>query len=789
MMSTIKGHLRVVAETVAVGAMLTVLSGGVAWAQQEGVQSNAMSMRQTRGVVINSVQFEGNKKVDKKILSQYVRSKERAVFNRSIMDSDAEVIREIYRRSGRNLAKVTPRVVDLPNGKVDVVFAVNEGDKTGVKEINFVGNKLVSSGRLRDQMATTEMNFLSFLKNTDVYDPDRIASDEERIRRYYQKHGYADMRITETDVRFDEAKGGYIVTISVEEGEQYRVGNVSVDSRLSDIDGTSLQGEMEIGSGEVYNGSDVEKSLVNMTNEVARRGHGFAQVRPVANRNPQTRTVDLSYVVEEGPRVYIERIEIRGNTRTRDYVIRREFDVGEGDPYNRVLVNRAERRLNNLGFFKSVKVSNEPGSAPDRVVVVVDVEDQSTGSFSVSGGYSTSDGVIGEVSVSESNFLGRGQYVKVAGSYGENTKGVEFSFTEPYFLGYRLAVGFDVYSKYSDMVRYSRYENRMTGGQIRVGLPMTENMSTTFRYALYQQDMSVPNTAREPYSDCSNPIPGVTTLNADGTPNRDACERNGEASLAVKQAEGKRWTSLVGLTWVYSTLDNKNNPRSGFYMEAKPEVAGLGGDSEFFRISGDMRYYHEINDDFVGMIRFQGGHISSFGDDKLNILDHYFLGPSLVRGFAPSGIGPRDISDPRSANGNSIGGTTYFGGTLELQFPIFGAPRELGLKGAIFVDAGTLFGYKGSKTFDLDGNGWINGTQADGSCGIDTAKAQECMRVRDNHDIRSSVGASVLWASPLGPIRFDYAHVLTKDDGYIENGIRVGADRTQAFRFTSGKSF
>jgi len=787
-MLTTRKHFRKFAGTVAMGAVCAVMSGTVVLARQANSYP-AQASRSTQGVVINSVQFEGNKKVNKTVLSQYVRSKEWGRFDQSIVDSDAEVIREIYRRAGRELATVTPRVINLPNGKVDVVFTVKEGGKTGIKEIAFVGNNVFSAGRLRSQIATTEMNFLSFLKNTDVYDPDRLAADEDRIRRYYQKHGYADARVIGSESRFDEEKGGYVVTFTVEEGEQYRVGQVNIDSRLPSVEAEDLRKELEISSGEVYNGLEVEKTLYNMTNTVVRRGHGFAQVRPVANRNRETKIVDISYIIEDGPRVYIERINIRGNDRTRDYVIRREFDVSEGDAYNRVLIQRAERRLNNLGYFKTVKVTNEPGSAPDRVIVNVDVEDQSTGSFSISGGYSTSDGFIGEVSVTESNFMGRGQYVKVAGSYGENTKGIEFSFTEPYFMGYRLAVGFDVFTKFSDMTTYSRYENRMTGGQLRVALPLTENMTTTLRYSLYKQDMTIPNDADEPYNDCSSPIAGVTTLNPDGTANRYACEWNGEASLAIKQAAGERWTSLVGLTWNYNTLDNRKAPRSGLYVEVKPEIAGLGGDSEFFRISGEMRYYRELTENLVGMVRLQGGHISGFGNDDLNILDHYFMGPSLVRGFAPSGMGPRDISTNDSRS-NAIGGTTYFGGTLELQFPIFGTPRELGLRGAVFADAGTVFGYKGGKTFDLNGDGVINGIiDGYGTCGVDYTKSQECIKVRDSKDIRSSVGASLMWDSPLGPIRFDYAHVLTQDDGILVNGVRVGKDRTQAFRFSSGGSF
>ncbi len=719
--------------------------------------------------VINRVAVEGNKKVNKDTLLPELQTKARGPYSPAIAQQDAQRILELYRRSGRGNAQVTHRVVDLPNGTIDVVFTIVEGDKTGVKSINFVGNEAVSGYRLRRLMTTTESNFLSWLKNSDIYDPDRIASDLELIRRYYLKNGYADFRIVSNEAVFDSAQGGYIITITVDEGQQYRVGPVSVESRIRDVDNAALQRRVVSDSGDVYNAEAVEKSLVGITTEVARRGYAFAQVRPVGQRDPAGRVIGITYVVEEGPRVYIERINVRGNTRTRDYVIRRELDLGEGDPYNKVLLDRAERRLNNTRFFKTVRMTTEPGSAPDRVVLNVDVEDQSTGQFSIAGGYSTADGFIGEVAVSESNFLGRGQFVRLAGSTGQRSRGVEFSFTEPYFLGQRIAAGFDIFSKYTDNTKYSRYENRQTGGTIRATLPITEEFSVTGRYSLFQQDLKIPNDYKKPYNDCSLPLPGYTALNADGTALYPNCAYDGEASVALKEAAGKTITSLVGLTFTYNTLDSNVEPRNGWYAELKPDVAGLGGDSRYLRVTGDVRYFREFFEDFVGIARIQGGHVVGFGGNDLKIVDHFFLGPSLVRGFAPSGIGPRDISaDPSS---NALGGTTYFGGSLEVQFPIFGLPKELGMKAAVFADAGTLFGFEGQRAFDVNRNGVFD-------CARPTVQP-ECVVVRDDRSIRSSVGASLLWSSPLGPIRFDYAIALSKGDG----------DRTQAFRFSGGTRF
>jgi outer membrane protein insertion porin family len=798
MMSTTTPRRKKPATTaiIAMSAMMAGLTATQSAFAQQVVQGNRRASV-AQGPIINRVAIEGNSKVEKALIEGNLQVRARTPYNQAAVDADVQRILEVYSRSGRGLAQVTPRVVDLPNGRVDVVYTIVEGDKTGVKEIRFVGNNQVSSGRLRGIMQTTETNILSFLKSTDIYDPDRIAADLELIRRYYLKNGYADFRVVSSNVQFDPNAGGYVVTIAVEEGEQYRIGNVSVDSRIPEVNAEAVRGNITTSAGSVYNADAVEKSLQNITTSVARQGHAFAEVRPVGTRDPATRTINLGYVIEEGPRIYIERINVRGNSRTRDYVIRREFELGEGDAYNRVLIDRAERRLNNLGYFKRVRISNEPGSSADRVVVNVDVEDQSTGAFSVSGGYSTADGFIGEVSVSESNFLGRGQFVRLAGQLGERSNGVDFSFTEPYFLGYRMAAGIDLFSKFSDQTKYSRYENRMTGGQLRLGLPFTEEFTLTMRYSLYQQELDIPNDLKQPYNDCSVPIEGFTQLNADGTPNRFFCEGNGEASLAIKESQGRTLTSLAGLTFNYNTLDSTRDPRNGFYAEVKTDFAGLGGDSRYFRATGDARYYYELMEDIVGIARVQGGHIMGFGNNNegignggdLRIVDHFFMGPSLVRGFATNGLGPRDISS-LDANANAVGGTTYFGGSLEVQFPIFGLPRDLGLKGAVFADAGTLFGYEGPSTFDVNGNSIIDGFSPTTGCARSNDVAQECINVLDSKKLRSSVGASLLWSSPLGPIRFDYAVALSKEEGVIgPDGNKVGGDRTQAFRFSGGTRF
>jgi outer membrane protein insertion porin family len=700
------------------------------------------------GQVINRVAFEGNRRLRSDALLPELQTRATTAYNPATVAADADRIRELYRRTGRALATVTPRVVDLPGGRIDVVFTIDEGVRTTIRAIEFTGNNAFSDQRLRDIMTSEVSGIMTLLRTTDVYDPDRVAADLELIRRYYLRRGYADFQIVSTDVFFDDARAGYVINIAVDEGQRYTVGSVSVDSRIPDIDNAALERRVLTRTGRIYDATEVERTLVDLTTEVSRRGYAFAQVRPVGVRNVETATVDIGYVVEEGPRVYIERINVRGNTRTRDDVIRRELDLGEGDPYNKVLLDRAERRLNNLGFFETVQISNEPSMSPDRVVINIDVVDKATGSFSVAGGYSTSEGFIGEVSLSENNFLGRGQAVRIAGQLGQRSRGVDFSFTEPYFLGYRLAAGIDLYSKFSDETSYARYENRMTGGTLRLGVPITEYFSVTARYSLFEQNLTIPNTRARPFNNCTVPIPGYTSPGGD-------CRADGEASLAVKESAGRTITSLAGLTFTYNTLDNFQNPTSGILAEFRPEVAGLGGDARFFRVSADARYYHELFEEVIGIARVQGGHVRAFGGRNLRIVDHYFMGPSLVRGFENSGIGPRDISTTDAA-ANAVGGTTYFGASLEVQFPMPLLPRTLGLKGAVFADAGTLFDYKGNTVFP---SGSIT--------------------VRDDRKIRSSVGAGLLWNSPFGPIRFDYAIATSKAQG----------DRTQAFRFSGGTSF
>ncbi len=474
--------------------------------------------------VINRIAFEGNKKVKDEQLSAEIQSKPRGTLSRPMVQSDAQRIVEIYRHSGRYDVTVTPEIIEQPNNRVDLVFTITEGAKTSVKSIDFVGNSYYSSYRLKDIIKTHELNFLSFLGGNDVYDPDRVEADRDLIRRFYLKHGFADVQVVAALTEYDPERKGFMVTFKIEEGQQYRVGSVDFQSSIANLDVNSLRIFSRVGVGSLYNVEALEKSVEEMQIEASRRGYAFAVVRPRGDRNFEAHTVSVVFAIEEGPRTYIERINIRGNTRTRDYVIRREFDLSEGDAYNRALVDRAERRLKNLDFFKSVKISTEPGSSSDRVVLIVDLEEKSTGDFSVSGGYSTTDGALAEVSISERNFLGRGLFAKAAVTYGQYARGLSLSFIDPYVLDYRVALGLDAYYRQQLPNSFISYGTKTIGFSPRLGFQLREDLTLQLRYSIYQQDISLPaylaNCNNNPGNGllAFNPSPAWVAANAPGTP-------------------------------------------------------------------------------------------------------------------------------------------------------------------------------------------------------------------------------------------------------------------------------
>ncbi|MBV9461984.1 MAG: outer membrane protein assembly factor BamA, partial [Bradyrhizobium sp.] len=605
---------------------------------------------------------------------------------------------------------------------------------------------------------------------------------------------------------YDPERKGFMVTFKIEEGQQYRVGSVDFQSSIPNLDTASMRSFSRVSVGSLYNVEALEKSVEEMQIEASRRGFAFAVVRPRGDRNFEAHTVSVVFSIEEGPRTYIERINVRGNTRTRDYVIRREFDLAEGDAYNRALVDRAERRLKNLDFFKSVKITTEPGSSSDRVILNVDLEEKSTGDFSVSGGYSTTDGALAEVSISERNFLGRGLFAKASVTYGQYARGLSLSYIDPYLLDYRVALGLDAYYRQQLPNSYISYGTRTIGFSPRLGFQLREDLALQLRYSIYQQDITLPsylaNCNNNPGNGllAFNPSPawvaanpgavtGAGTAGATATAGGQTatdtnglglwCYSDGEASLPIRKelASGSTLTSAIGYTLNYNTLDNNKNPTDGLLIDFKQDFAGVGGDVTYLKTTVDGKYYAPLVGDVVGLIHLQSGILNKVGNNELRMLDQFQMGPNLVRGFAPNGIGPRDINPYGTMD--ALGGTKYWGASFELQMPFWFLPKEVGLKGAVYADAGGLWDYQGPTSWAATGEVNVPG------CTPPTTTAPfnpgTCLGLQyaEQNVVRTSVGVGLIWASPFGPLRFDYAVPLTKGQ----------FDRVQQFKFGGGTSF
>ncbi|MEZ5789471.1 MAG: outer membrane protein assembly factor BamA [Nitratireductor sp.] len=498
--------------------------------------------------IVNQVFFEGNKRLKDEALSSIVQTSSRSTYSEDKVASDVDRIMEAYSRVGRKDATVSYEVVPLNNKRVNVIFRINEGDKTKIRSISFVGNQAFGERRLRDELETKPSNWFSWLKNDDIYDADKLRTDEERLRRFYYNNGYADFQVLSSDVNFDDVANQYTITFNVDEGPRYSFGNVSIDNSIAEIDTDSLYSLIETKAGKPYSAKKVEDTIIALTEAIAERGYAFVQVQPRGNRNFDTNTIDVTYLIDQGPRVYIQQINIVGNDRTREHVIRREFDISEGDALNQVMIQKTKRRLEALGFFERVDISTRPGDSPDRVIVVVRVEDKATGEFSIGGGYSTASGALGEISFSEKNFLGRGQYLKIAGSFGTAERNYSLSFTEPYFLGYRISAGFDLQSSTSDSTSNRQYGVDTVSGALRFGIPLTEKLSSQVFYTYSSEDLRIDASRLEPTS----------TVDGDATQGNAAGELS--AALAPPVSPTTWVKSGIGYSLSYSDVDNFRDP-------------------------------------------------------------------------------------------------------------------------------------------------------------------------------------------------------------------------------------
>jgi outer membrane protein insertion porin family len=674
--------------------------------------------------VLDRVAFEGNRKISDSDLGAAIESKPRGSLQRATAQSDVGRIIEAYRHVGRDDVRVTPEIIDRGNGSVDLVYVITEGAKTPVRQINFVGNHAFGARQLNAIIKTSATNMLSFLTGGDVYDPDRIAQDQEHLRLYYRSKGYADANVRSATAEYDLAAKGFVVTFIIEEGQLYHFGNVSVVCNIPGLDPEKLRHVILARTGALFDGNALDKSTELLAVEMAQLGYPFAQAVPRIAHDAGSQRLDVAFAVDQGPHTYIERIEIHGNTHTRDYVIRREFDISEGDAYNKTLIDRAERHLKDLNYFKTVKITNRPGSTPDRIVLDVETVDQGTGEFNISGGYSSTDGALIELKVGERNFLGTGKNVQASVSYGQYARSIDLAISEPYFLGTKISAGIELFGRESEVDSYQSYNSSTYGSTLQFGTPVTEQLGVQWRYSIYNQDISL----------------GATSS---GLP----------PSLAVQQAaaNGPAWVSAIGSTSTYSTLDNTKNPTSGFKSQLSQDLAGLGGDVKFLRTSEDARYYQSLTGDLVGMVRAQGGYVTGWGGQQVPLMNSFFGGPTMVRGFATNGFGPRDLTPGTTMD--NVGGSAYWATTAELQSGIPGVPDEYGLKASAFVDAGSVFRYTGPTS--------VGGT---------------ALQVANKNVVRSSVGMGLTWASPFGALTIDYAVPLTK----------AAYDVVQPLNFTAG---
>ena len=673
---------------------------------------------------IDKIAFEGNKRIKDDDLKKVVQSRTGGPLSHALVHDDVAQIIELYRQHGYFEVRVDPKTIARKE-RFDLVFEIKEGDKLAVRQTEFTGNTAYPANKLKGVIKTGETNFLSFLLDNDNYDADRIENDCELLRRFYLARGYADVRVRSA-ARYEDTKKGVVVSFTIDEGAQYHLGRVDIVSNVKSVDPDTLRSHLRMQSGETYDADAVNKTTEDLAMALAKSGAPFATASPRSERVPEKRTINLVYTVEEGKRLYVERIEIHGNSKTRDDVIRREFEFVEGDAYNRALVDRGKRRLEQLGYFKTVKIGTQPGSAPDRVVVDVTLDEQKTGEFFVSGGYSAADGASATVTVGDTNFLGTGDTARASATLGQYVRGFDVSFTDPYALGPRLSLGVDVFGKESLANSYQSYDSTLYGAKILAGTPISDQLGVSWSYAIYNQGISL------------DPALGT-------------------ASLPVQQAAaaGPMWVSSVGSGMTYSTLDNPKNPTSGVRVQSNNEFAGLGGAAKFARTTEDARYYHQIFGDVVGIARAQSGYATPWGGQQLPLLNGFFGGPQLVRGFAPNGFGPRDVT-PGTTQDN-VGGNIYWTTSAELQAPVPLVPADAQLKMALFSDAGSLWATNASSASKL-------------------ASLSPSQQIANSSAIRASVGGSLIWASPFGALRVDYAYPIAKQS----------YDVTQRLNFTAG---
>ena len=703
------------------------------------LQGTDLVVKVSENPIINQVVFEGNHALKEDKLRDEVTIRPRGIFTRSRVDQDVQRIIELYRRSGRISASVTPKIVQLPQKRVDLIFEIDEGPKSGILSINFIGNKSYGDNALRDVIVTRESHWYKLFQSNDNYDPDRVEYDAEQLRKFYRNHGFYDFRIISNVAELASDKNGFVVTFTIEEGPKYHFGKLRVETQLKRLNADLLQALLPIREGQLYEDERIEKATEGLTYAAGANGFAFVDIRPRNVAHPENKTVDVTFDIREGPRVYIERIDVVGNTQTLDRVIRREMRVAEGDAYNRVLVDRSKNQIRALGFFKDVDIEQLPGSAPDKTVLRVKVTEQPTGQLTFSLGYSSVEKLVGDVGISQANFRGRGQNVNLEVSLGYLRKQIQLSFTEPRFMGRNLSAGFDLYTYRYNFSDQASFETASTGLNLRLGFPINPSASLGLRYSIHGDNVTIPDYVVDP--------------------NTGLCIAGYSQSLCDEI--GTTLTSLVGYSVRWDRRNDPIIPTRGFYIDFSQDFAGLGGSVHFIRTQASGAWYYGITPKWIFSVLGSAGYITGWGGDVVRINDRFFEGGTTFRGFEIAGIGPRDVSVVTSSGspiGDALGGKLFAIGSVELTVPT-PLPQQYGIKTALFTDFGTVGLLDPSVKRNPDGT-------------IDT-------NIRDDLAFRASAGVSVFWKSPMGPLRFDFSKVLKK----------APYDRTETFQFTTTTNF
>ena len=770
--------------------------------------------------VVNRIILEGNKRIKNDKIEPEIKLAPRQIYSRSKVRADVARIIELYKRQGRFAAVVEPKLVQLDQNRVDIVFEISEGPKSKVRQINIIGNDKFSDGQLRGEMVTKQARFYRFFSSGTSYDPDRLAFDQQKLRQFYLTQGYADFRVVSAVAELTPDKQDFIITYVVEEGDRYKFGDVKVESQIRDFDSERLTTTLRMKKGDWYDAKMVEDTVESLSETAGLFGYAFADVNPDFQRDKETLTMGITFNVAESPRVFVERIDINGNTLTQDKVVRREFRLNEGDAFNSIQVKRTAERIKSLGYFQEdLEVEQAQGSAPDRIILTTNVEEKATGELSLSAGFSSIENFIFQGSIKQRNFRGLGQELRTNISYSSYAKSAEIGFTEPYLFDRSIAISGDIFRRdlnsfnFFNNQRNTTYQQATTGLQVRVGVPVNEFIYFQARYGLSQDDISLDENTFFSDPDGAGPLPRSCDPIVAG---RFLCD-----------AIGKRLTSSIGFTLLYDDRDNRIRPTRGQSFGISQDFAGLGGDVKYVKTRINADKFWKPFGNFVFGLSLEGGYIhpledrglTSEGIDDVRLTDRFYLGEPQMRGFDIRGVGPRvqrvffegqvvngvavnaPLTDRNQIQDDAVGGRFYYLGRAELQIPLGSGARELGLRPSVFVDVGSVFdvtrpilqtvpqrevltdGTQGAPLYYfVDSAGALQTSttaiNTDGSTRVAALRFEERF-LGDSWKPRLSVGFGVNWNSPFGPFRIDIARALLKQEG----------DDTKLFTFNVGTQF